>query len=250
MQPVVNFILPADRPDLAGLYASHWRQKWVDAGIGTFDRWNQQRVVARHDALRIFPASPEASDWLLSVLDGVAGVVATAVGDVVPMELNERPVGVRAEADKLHAYLFPRMVVAKGGGDWSDQFATPLPDALGGKIVHMIEAALVRDLSAWHRLPDYLKDGSPFLVLHEAGRPAVIPAIEANRSGHGKAVHVLVRRELTVLSPLRIQGDLFVGPLGSLGFGRMVRKNPPDMLDRTTQRALLSLPTFAPEVDA
>lgn len=246
MQTTLLFSLPAN-PELAARDASDWRRSWVEAGIGTYDAWNAQRVVARHDRLWIIPSTPAAVAWLQGHLDAIAAVVANTAKDAVPMELRDRAVHVRAEKDRLTAYRFPRIVVAKGGGDWQPHFEKTLDPAIGQKIVRSIESALRRELTAWDRLPSYLSNNEPFLALADPGRAAVIPAIHGDRSGHGRPVNLLVRLGLTVLSPLRIEGDLFAGPLASLGFGRLLRGEPPAALDRATQRNLLTLPSFDTE---
>lgn len=227
--------------------ASEWRAAWVAAGIGDYEAWNAQRVVARGERLWIIPSNPVAIDWIMPRLDAIAAVVAARAGDVVPLEIRDRAVSVRAEPDRLHAYRFPRLVVAKGGGDWQPHFEDTLDPAIGDKIIRSVENALRRELTAWGRLPAFLANGERFLALSAPGRATVIPAVQGQRSGHGKPVHMLVRLNLSVLSPLRIEGDLFAGPLASLGFGRLLRGEAPAELDRATQRSLLALPTFDTE---
>lgn len=245
MQATALFSLPGLWVSSHGLEASEWRTRWVGAGVGSLDDWNHLRVVVAREMLWIIASNPTANVWLMAHIDAIAGVVATTVNDAVPLQVRQRAIGVRTGTEELWAYRFPRLVVAKGSGDWTPHFAAiPDPGLLDG-LARTIEKGIRRELQAWGRLPSMLDDPRPFLVLSQPGRPVVIPAITAQRSGHGKPVNVLARAHLTVLSPLRLEGEIFVGPLASLGYGRMVRTTAPDMLDRATQTALLGLPDFS-----
>lgn len=242
MQQTARFTLPEDTWGANGRDSSDWRSIWVAAGIGGLDDWNRMRVVMVRETLWIIASTPASGGWLTSHIDAIAGVIADVVQDAVPLVIRSRSVGVRAGGEHLWAYRFPRIVVAKGTGDWKPHFAGTLDPALTARMTRMIESGLRRELLAWDRLPDEL-DG-PFLVIADPGRPIIIPAIHADRSGHGKRVNVLARSQLMVFSPYRFEGDLFAGPLASIGFGRMLRSATATLLDRQTQCALLALPAY------
>lgn len=244
MQRTILFSLPASWVMAHHLDAGEWRSRWVAAGVGDLPTWNSVRVVAVRELLWIVSGSPDANCWLEGQLDAIAGVVAETIADAIPVQVRERAVGVRTGADALWAYRIPRLVIAKGGGDWQPHFKPALDPAITVKMARSIETGLRRELHAWGRLPSMLDDERPFVVVTQAGRPAIIPVIQGNRSGHGKPVNALVRSNVVVLSPLRIEGDLFVGALASLGFGRVLRTPPPEMLDRATQTALFDLPDY------
>jgi len=244
MQRTILFTLPAAWCSSNASNAPFWRSQWTAAGVGTLDDWNQVRVVAVRELLWIIAGKPAANAWLDANLDGIAGVVASTVQDAVPVEVRDRSVAVRASEDTLWAYRFPRIVLAKGNGDWSEHFQPSLSADLVAKMARTIEKGIRKELSVWSRLPFMLASQTPFLVVTQPGRPLIFPAIGGDRSGHGKPVNVLARAHLTVLSPVRIEGDLFVGPLASLGYGRMLRTQPPESLGRDVQSALLALPDY------
>jgi len=242
MQITSLFSLPESWAAAHPMDASDWRTRWVAAGIGTFDQWNNLRVVAVRNLVWVISGSPAANEWLQNHLDAIAGEVAATVDDAVPLEVRERSIGVRKDADSLWAYRIPRFVACKGSTNWKPHFEPALDQALLDRMTRSIEASLRRELTAWGRLPEVLADGQPFMVISNPGRPVVIPAIHANRSGHGKSVSVLTRSAMVLMSPFRLEGEFFAGPLSSIGYGRLQRTSAPEMLDRRTQRALLTLP--------
>ena len=82
--------------------ASEWRAAWVAAGIGDYEAWNAQRVVARGERLWIIPSNPVAIDWIMPRLDAIAAVVAARAGDVVPLEiLREHAIDVPPDPGSL-----------------------------------------------------------------------------------------------------------------------------------------------------
>lgn len=251
MQTVLLAALPPGIDSSEERTASQWRSLFVQAGIGQFDDWNAVRIAAAQRQLWIIAGEPSANAFLTSHLDAIAGVLASACNGPVPLEVNERAVGVRAGTDKLWAYRIPKLVVEKKPGDWSAHFAAQIDPALKSQIERKVERALRRELDTWGRLPSELDNDLPFLVLSQPGRAVPISAISGQRSGHGKAVTVLTRLHPVFLSYWRLEGHLFAGPLASLGFGRIVRMSAPDMIDRATQKALLDiLPTTSSEVMA
>ncbi len=244
LQKRLAFTLPTGpAPALAD--ATDWRECFVGASIGRDADWNALRVSCPPGRLGISPASPGAMDWLLDHVESIAAVVADKVGTAVPFEIIERAVGVTCRGEDLFAYQFPRLVIAKGGGDWAGLRDAKLPAEAAGRVLRSIESALRREWTAWNCLPVALGDPDVrFMVLADSGRATIIPAIHAGRSGHGKPVNALVRRHLTVLSPWRVTGDFCAGPLAALGFSRMAHTQAPEQLDRDIQRALLTLPAF------
>lgn len=246
MQRTLLFTLPAAWTASHRLDAADWRSLWIGNGIGTFADWNGIRVVPVRELLWVISGSPAANDWLARHLDGIAATVAEEVADAVPLAVRDRPVAVRGGDETLWAYRFPRLIVEKGGGDWARHFELPLSPDLADRMLRRMEASLRRELAVWSRLPDVLVD-APFLALFQPGRPLVIRAIHSDRSGHGKPVNALARADVAVLSTVRIEGDLFAGPLASLGYGRMRRTAPPEVLDRSLQRALSALPVLTEE---
>lgn len=242
MQTTALFALPEAWVATHRMEPGDWRTRWVQGAAGSFDQWNRMRVVVARNLLWVIPATPDASAWLRDKLDAIAGIVAQTVNDAVPLQLRERQVTVRQDPDRLWAYRMPRFVADKSQRDWSEQFASPLDASVIDRMTRTIEASVRRELTAWGRLPEALSQEHPFLVIADPGRPVVIPAIQGNRSGHGKPVNILARSGLTLLSPFRMEGELFAGPLSSLGYGRLLRGSAPEMLDRRTQKALLQLP--------
>lgn len=251
MQKTLLFLLPASMGSWRAMSAGDWRKRWVTAGVGSYEDWNRLRVTANGERLWVTAGSPETSGWLdESRIDVLASLVAAVVGDVVPMEVRERTVRVRAEPSGLYAYRFPRLVVAKGGGQWEAHFTASLSPELRIGLVNQVERALRREFLTWDALPSYLAYNSQFVVLFDPGHAQIVPAVSGERSGHGKPVHALIRKGVTFLSPLRIDGDLAIGSLTSLGYGRMLRTAAPTLFDRNAQRALLALPSFSDETFA
>lgn len=231
--------------------ASDWRKIWVASGIGTMDDWNRVRVCAGRDLLWVISGSPAANDWLAEHLDAIAGVVRDVVREVVSLRFRERNVGVRAGVDRLWAYRFKRLVLAKGSsGDWKSHFASPLAPELIAQLTQTIETGIRRELAVWGRLPDVLDEAPSFVVVSQVGRPIIFPGVHADRSGGGRPVNVLARAHLVALSPFRLEGEFFVGKLTALGHGRLLRTDAPELLDRPTQRALLALPTFDGDLES
>lgn len=249
MQRIALFSLP--EPAISGRPrpAADWRQCFVDAGIGALDPdWNRVRTVSLPTSLWLIPGDPAAGEWLATHMDAIAGVVADTVGAAVPLELRDRAVGVRHQDDLLWAYRIPALVAQKTPGDWAPHFAPEIAPAVRDAMARKIERSLRKELSAWGKLPAALQNDDPFLVVAEPGRAAAVPAIAAERAHREKPMTVLVRRYTLLLSYWRFEGELFVGPLASLGYGRLQRIPPPDLLDRYTQKALLALPSSATEI--
>lgn len=247
LQKRLAFALPS-LPASQAMDASDWRACFVSLGIGDYREWNALRVGCPPGKLGISPATPAAGEWLAQHVEAIAAAVADRAGVAVPFEILERRARVSVHPDKVFAYQLPRLVVAKGGGDWAGlREAEPEP-ALLGRVIASIEAALRREWLAWSCLPPALaSDERSFLVVSDPGRVTIIPAVHADRSGHGKPVNALVRRHLTVLTPLRIEGDFCAGPLATLGYSRMAPARAPEVLNRDVQRALLALPPFQEE---
>jgi hypothetical protein len=244
MQNLALFSLPSTWHLAHPMDAADWRAAWMRAGIGDTHAWNRLRVVCARELLWVISGSPETNSWLDQHMNAIACAVTDVVGDAVAFEVRSRTIGVRASADRLWAYRFPRLVLAKGTGDWQPHFAHPLDPNILQRMQHVLESGIRRELTAWNRLPDVLDDQNHFLTITDPGRAVIIPAIHADRSGHGKSVNVLVRSNIIAISPIRIEGEVFAGPLASLGFGRMLRTSAPELLDTSTQRALLQLPDF------
>lgn len=248
MQITLLCTLPPAIDEAARLRASDWRSRFVDAGVGDYTAWNRVRISAIREQLWLVASEPDGNTFLETNLDGIAGVLAATCHGPVAMERIERAVGVRTGTEKLWAYRIPRYVAEKKAGDWSAHFAAQIDSALKAKLERRIEASIRRELAAWGRLPDVLDNDQPFLVIAQPGRAVPVPAIDASRSGHGKAVHVLVRSQVVLLSYWRLEGELFAGPLAALGYGRLTRTNAPDAIDRALQRELLNIlpdPTHA-----
>lgn len=251
VQRIALFTLPAPPETQPPRPAADWRHRFVSAGIGALEpEWNRIRVVSLPTALWLIPCDPVAGDWLVSHLDAIAGVVADTTGVAVPLEVRERAIGVRHQDDLLWAYRLPAYVVQKSPGDWSPHFEKELAPALRDAMARKIERGLRKELSAWGKLPAALDTSDPFLVVAEIGRATAVPAISAERAHRDKPMLVLVRRYPLLLSYWRLEGELFVGPLASLGYGRLLRIPAPEVLDRYTQKALLALPSSASEIRA
>ena len=244
MQSILVFGLPtAWRPSHPDMDAGAWRSRWLTAGIGDQAAWNAQRVVATGDLLWVIAGSPDASAWLDRHTDAIAAQVADVAGDAVRLEARQRQVTLRFAKEGLWAYRIPRLVIEKGAGQWQPHFEVPLGQPLREKLSALISSGLRRELSTWGRLPHDIADpATPLVAIANPGRAYITKAISADRSGHGKPVSVLGRSNVIVLSTLRVEGDLFVGPLASLGYGRLLRTTPPDTLDHDVQRDLLRLP--------
>jgi len=242
MQTTVFFTFPTTYAPEPRRDSAAWRTAFVEAGLGNFADWNQIRVCAVRNLLWLISGSPAANPWLTARLDGVAGVVAGVVGDALSMEVRQRAVTVRHDA-QVHAYRLPVWVAAKWqrGNDWAAQRAEPQPTTALVTMARTIERQLCRELRTWDVLPTSLAMGEPFLAIGNAGRALPVRAISAERSGHGKPMDVLVRRPLIFLSSWRLEGEFFAGPLASLGFGRVLRTRLPEQMDRNMQNALLDL---------
>lgn len=248
MQQTALFTLPPAIDAARHPESPEWRTAWIKAGIGTVSDWNQMRVVAVKELLWIIAGSPTANHWLESNIDAIAGVVADTAGAAVPLVLRQRAVGVRASSDRISCYRLPRLVVAKQEDDWKPHLAPDVaPDVLA-RTLRKVERDLRAELATWGRLPPVLDNATPFLMIHQPGRAVPISAIRAASSGHGRPVSVLARCHMTLLSNWRIEGDLFVGHLKSLGFGRILRTAAPEVLAPQTQLQLLEL--SAPDQEA
>lgn len=240
VQKSLLFTYPPAIDAVARPTASDWRNTFEDAGIGVRADWNDIRMDAGKHKLNLYSANQRGSRFLESNLDSVAGCVADALKAPVPFELADRMIGVYAGTDRLWAYRVPCLVVEKSGGGWQAHYEAELAADIKAKMVRIVEDSIRRELSGWGVLPDALRDG-PFLALADPGRPVIFPAIAAPRSGHGAAVNVLARRDVKLMSYWRFEGRLFVGRLTSLGYGRVDRTPPPELLSLELQRALLKV---------
>ena len=241
MQLTALFTLPPTADLDAARSATDWRTLFVQSSTGTFQDWNSIRVVAVRDLLWLIAGNPAATTWLRANLDSVAGVIADTTGQSIPLEVRERQIGVRSDRERLWAYRIPRFVADKNARDWTPQMQPSLADDDREKLARSIEAGLRRELSAWDRLPIELDNNQPFIAISSPGRAVPVRAISSERSGHGKGVSVLVRSHLVFLSYWRFQGDLSVGPLASLGFGRLLLSSPPELLSPALQRSLIKI---------
>lgn len=250
MQRIAVFSLPESTGEGAKVPvpSATWRSRWVTAGVGTYDDWNRMRVVSLRDRLMLVAGVPAANDWLMTHIDRIAGVVSDQVGAAVPLDLQERAVGVRWSDDRLWGYRFPEVVVSKSATDWGPHFSPDLSAELRDALARKMERSLRSELKSWGRLSDELDNDDPFFIVSQPGIAHGNPAIAPERSGHGKPVSVLARRHMMLLSYWRFEGELFLGPLASLGFGRMIRCQPSELLDRYTQKALLALPSTTKEL--
>jgi hypothetical protein len=245
VQTTLRFTLPEGNERLRAMDASDWRALWVQSGIGTYEEFNALRVAPRNNRLWVSTGTPIASEWLTpDRVDAIAGSVAGMADNVVPMAVIPHMVRASGEPDRLYAYRFPRLVVAKGYGQWSEHFDQTLSLTLQHKLQALIETGLRRELTTWDALPNHIADSEHFVALTDVGHATVIPIIHGERSGHGKPVNALVRRGVTVLSPFKFDGFLAVGALASLGYGSMVRGAAPEILTLEIQKALLALPAF------
>lgn len=246
MQKVLLAALPPAIDATPERDSSQWRTIFVDAGIGTYADWNTIRIAAGQRQLWIVAGVPAANAFLEARFDDIAAALANACQAPVPLAVSERDVGVRPCTDKLWAYRIPKLVVGKDG-DWSAHFAPTIDPALKASIERKVERAIRRELDAWGRLPPVLDNDAPFLVMSQPGRAMPIQAITGSRSGHGKPVSILARLQPVFLSYWRLEGQLFAGPLASLGYGRIARTEAPELIDRATQKALLDIiPTDSP----
>lgn len=242
-QRTLLFALPENRP-APRMDASDWRAAFVVADVGQMEDWNKLRVVAVQHMLWVIAGSTQANEWIDLNLDAIAGVVADVCAGPAALEVAFRHVGVRAGGGRLWAYRIPSMVVDKGGGEWKEHINPPLSEPLVAKLKLKIESSVRRELAIWDALPLALAPDKPFFVVTDPGRGMIVPGIHADRSGHGKPVNVLLRRHVRVLSPLRIDGNIFAGALNSLGHGRLLRTQAPEIIERATQIALTDMPTF------
>lgn len=241
MQKALLFTLPPAIDAVQRVSASGWRDAFEAAGIGRRADWDAIRVLAIKDQLSLYAGTPDANRFLDEHLDAIAGCIADQVNAPCELHCTERQVGVRAGTETLWAYRIPRLVVEKKHGDWQPHFEALLSPDLKERILRRIEASLRRELNAWGRLPEALEDGQHFLALADPGRAIIVPAIEAGRSGGGKPVNVLLRKDVVVMCYWRFEGHLFVGPLASLGYGRVARGTPPEVLSTQLQRDLLKI---------
>lgn len=233
-----------DLPDLTMLRvmdAADWRDVFFKHGIGGRQEWNALRVSTPLGRLAIGPSSPAAQGWLMAHSATIASAIAEHAGLPVQMETFETPIAIACHAEETFAYQFPRLVVAKGSGDWGEMRASSFGPECGAAIVSAVAASLRREWAAWGCLPESLEGGAPFMVLSNPGWPDIVPAIHARNSGHGKPVNALLRKHLTVLSPWEVRGDFHPGPLAALGYSGMVKATPPSTLSSEQQMAMLDL---------
>ncbi len=248
-QRTLLFALPEARPN-PRMDPSDWRAAWVAAGVGPNTDWNQVRVVAVGHLLWVIAGSPRANDWIDSNLDAIAGTVADVCAGPARMEMAYRHVGVRAGQGRLWAYRIPAIVLEKGGGDhWKEHLEVALSPEMSCAVLRKIEDGVRRELQAWGALPLAIIPDKPFFVMLHPGRGMIAPGIHGDRSGHGKPVNVLLRKHVQLLSPLRIEGNVFAGALNSLGNGRLLRMQPPEMLEPSIQSELMNLPIFEDHVE-
>ncbi|OJY94337.1 MAG: hypothetical protein BGP25_04945 [Lysobacterales bacterium 63-13] len=241
MQTILLAALPPASDASLIREATDWRAVFIAAGIGSAQDWNKLRVSTPREQLWIVAGDPKANDFLADRLDDIAGTLATVLNAPVPLEVSHRTIGVRASTTELWAYRIPRFVVEKKARDYTAHFQSTLDPDIKAKIERKLEASIRNELDVWNRLPSALDNDQPFLVLTDPGRAIPVPAISGTQTGTGKPVTVLVRRQMVFLSYWRFEGSLFLGPLASLGYGRVTRTPGPAMLERATQKALLDI---------
>lgn len=241
MQTILLAALPPASDASLVRESTDWRAAFIAAGVGSAQDWNKLRVSTPREQLWIVAGDPKANEFLADRLDDIAGTLVTMTHVPTPLEVIQRPIGVRASTTELWAYRIPRFVVEKKACDYTPHFKATLDADLKAKIERKLEASIRKELDAWNRLPSALDNDQPFLALSDPGRAIPVPAISGTQTGTGKPISVLVRRHLVFLSYWRVEGSLFLGPLASLGYGRTTRTPAPDMLDRPTQKALLDI---------
>lgn len=179
--------------------------------------WDDIAVSQSGSALSLIARSPKGSEWLERSTDDVLRSCIDVLGRVARIELLNLDVQARYDTPYLWAYNIPRLVVAKDG-DWTSLAAVPLADATRDAITNRINSRLAQQAKAWGIAR------SPTVALLTDGRPMPLKeALRAGAHGSSKALTVMARLDVRVVSEARLEGAWFAGLLPGLGYGRMFR---------------------------
>lgn len=198
--------------------ASAWRHTFTAGGVLNEDEIKDLAIFSGETALSIIALNPRAGPVICARMTALAKAVAAQVGKPVVQELMEKRFFVREDGN-IWDYLIPRWCVAKKEPGWSEMKTEVLSPAARRKLKTQAERSIADQAAAW----GVVLPSPPCIGILEVGKPMPIAAISGARSGHGKPAHVLARVQVRVICNLRLNGDWFVGPMASLGFGRMIR---------------------------
>jgi len=183
---------------------------WRERLVRTYAEapWSALSVSRGTHSLRIISTDPEASQWLRASLKALSE--DAALGQLGPPNLISSSVCACIAPDTT--YRVSMGVIARAGEAWRGLDA----DALGGPQRKQLEDRFARQIA--QRLAVFgvqLAAESLCLEIVDDGQ------VRRIRLQGGGSAHALARKDMVLRTAWRIQGELAVGGLTHVGYGRL-----------------------------
>lgn len=205
--------------------SSEWRGLFVGAAAFDSAPWNDIAVAQSGVTLSLIARSPQATAWLDDRYGDLIGFALDSIGAVARVEKITRQIEARDNTPYLWSYSVPKLVVAKDNRNWERLKASRLPADTKASLA----ARMSRDLSdqavAWGLALPFEPGALPLRVaiVDEGRAMPLTSAIRGSANSSGRALAVLARLDVRLVSESRLEGEWQVGMLAGLGFGRMFR---------------------------
>jgi hypothetical protein len=198
--------------------ASQWRGRLKAHPALAQAPWQEVAVQQANTALSLAALTPAASQWMLSYGGELTSALLEVAGQPLQMRLEEHEVDSVREQHFLWCYEAPRLVVAKDARHWQEYAAPQLSEASRQRLTQRLNRDLAAQAAAWGF------DGAPCVSIIDEGSPMpFVNAIRGECNGRGQPLNVLGRTGMRLVSTQRLSGWWFVGPLATLGYGRLHR---------------------------
>lgn len=172
----------------------------------------QQDIAVRtsEQSVLFSPMTHQANEWMSAHEGALMRTVADLAGQVLPVRPEFAEIAVSDAPVTL--YTLPELVVAKKG-DWDVWRHDALDEAQRGALIGLIRNGLRDALARW----GLAIDGGALqtIRLTSDGKPMPLVKSDGPRS--------MARLRVQCVAPLGIEGNLFLGGLPMLGYGKLLR---------------------------
>jgi hypothetical protein len=178
----------------------------------TLDGFTDQEVAVRtaEKSVLFSPMTPGANDWMRQHESDLMSAVADLARQVLP--LRPEFVDWSAQEASVTLYTLPELVVAKKSV-WDAWRKDVLDEERRSALKSLIQDGLRGSLGRWGlSLPDVLLDA---IRVIDEGKPMPLVKEDGPRC--------MARLRVQFIAPFAIEGNLFIGGLPMLGYGKVLR---------------------------